>query len=119
MTPKAKPRRLARAWFAFSHARTWGEIRRLKWLIGIALGGVFLLDVLRPFGELSKWALVVYSLCKASFVLMALHFVRGEMFPYVDISEAYRDGTPMSKAVIIAAVLLSMAIIFSGAVSGV
>lgn len=68
------------------------EIRRLGWLIGIAVAMIVTLDYLQIFGPLSKWSIVAYVLAKSCIAMIAFHLVRRQVFPYLDLSAHIARG---------------------------
>lgn len=89
--------------------RLRSEVHRLAWLLTFTLGTVAVLDVVRVFHELSKWALVAYVLAKASVLTIAFHLVRSQVFPYLDLSELFeraRGGSPADGLALVGACLL-------------
>lgn len=96
----------------------YAELKRLRWLIAVIVVAIAALDVLSLFHELSKYALVVYALCKGATAAIVWHLVRSEMFPYIDLEQDLRSGDP-GRAIGASIVVLATALLFLGVVLAV
>lgn len=64
------------------------ELRRLKWLLGVALLSMFLLDVYAINGQ-NRWALLAHKFSVVTMAAILAHIVRSELWPYIDLKEIF------------------------------
>lgn len=78
--------------------RIVSEIRRLKWPIGISILAIALVDtgVINP---MSRWAVIAHKFSVITLAVILAHYVRSELWPYVDLSEILESEPDMGRKI--------------------
>lgn len=91
------------------------ELRRVFWPLMLSLATIIAIDVI-GVNPMSRWAVLLNKLATIALAVIVAHFIRSQLFPYLDFSEELRRGgsgaiaAAIVVATTIAAIVLGVAL---------
>ena len=78
--------------------RIVSEIRRLKWPLSISVLTIALIDT-GAINPMSRWAVIGHKFSVITLGIILAHYVRSELWPYIDISEILASEDDMGRKI--------------------